>query len=434
MSPELNWDYPHLAHIRDHLADVTVGACPRLVINIPAQHGKSQLVTIRYALWRLMRDPALRVAVTAYGQKLANRFSRAARRLAREQGFEFGDVEQADEWDTAAGGAFMARGMGAGITGNAVDLLVVDDPYKDAKQAKSPTYRDSVWEWWTDALMKRLSKDADVIVIHTRWHSDDMTGRLLAGGGWRHLKMKAIAEEDEGWRARGEPLCADLHPLSQLEAERAANPVSFVSMGQQEPMDLEGGFFKGLERIPILEVAPSLDQFERVVRAWDLASTEAQAGSDPDYLVGVLMGKQKGTGRYIVLDVVRVRVGPHAVRQVIRQTAEADGVRVPIYVEREGAASGKLVANEIVTQTLAGFAAHAVPPKGSKAERAEPWAAQIEAGNVSVVKNSQTKALLDEHRVFPNGAHDDVVDSCSLCLNVLARPGLAVVVGTYGGR
>ena len=400
---------------------------------MPAQHGKSQLVTIRYALWRLLREPTLRVAVTAYGQKLANRFSRAARRLARERGLALGDVEQVDEWETAAGGSFIARGMGAGITGNAVDLLVVDDPYKDARQAKSPTYREAVWEWWTDALMKRLSKDAHVIVIHTRWHTDDLTGRLLAGGGWRHAKLKAVAEaDDEMGRPAGAPLCPELHPLEKLEAERAANPISFRSMGQQEPMDLDGGFFKGVERIPVVAAAPTPDQFVRRIRAWDLASTEAQSGADPDYTVGVLMGRHRD-GTFWVLDVARERLGPAGVRALIRQTAEADGSAVPVRIEREGGASGKIAAADIVARDLAGFAAQAVRAKGSKAERAEPFAAQVEAGNVRVVRNRHTPAVLDEMRAFPTGAHDDAVDAMSLAFGEVARPAGGWSLGGEGG-
>lgn len=407
---------------------MTLGTCPRLILNMPAQHGKSQLVTIRYAVWRLLREPTLRVAVTAYGQDLANGFSRAARRLVREQGAAFGDTERVDEWETAAGGVFLARGMGSGITGKAVDLLIVDDPYKDARQAKSPTYRNAVWEWWTDALMKRLSKNAHVIVIHTRWHTDDLTGRLMAGGGWRHVKLKAIAEPgDEMGRAAGEPLCADLHPLPKLEAERAANPVSFRSMGQQEPMDIEGGFFKGLERVPIVGAMPTADQFTRRVRFWDLASTEAQTGADPDWTAGVLMGKHKD-GTFWVLDVVRRRLGPQGVRDLLRQTAQADGTAVPVRVEREGGASGKLAAHDIV-KDLAGFSAAAVRPEGSKAERADPWGSQIEAGNVRLVRAEWNRDYLAEHQAFPSGTHDDMVDASSGCFREVARVGVGVFLG-----
>lgn len=431
VSPEYDWSYPHIAHLIGHLADVTAGRCRRLVVNMPAQHGKSQLLAIRYPLWRLAADPRLRVAVTAYGQRLANKFSRAARRIARESGFAFGDVEMADEWEAAAGGSFLARGMGAGITGNPVDLLVVDDPYKDARQANSATYREAVWEWWTDALEKRLSKDAAVVVLHTRWHTDDLTGRLLAGdpGGWRHVRLTALAEPgDPLGRAEGEPLCPALHPREQLEGQRRANPRSFMGMGQQTPVDKVGGFFVGLERVRVLAARPG-GPFRRQVRFWDLAATEAQAAADPDYAVGLLLAEADDR-RLVVLDVARDRLGPKAVRRLIRQTAERDGSAVEVLVEREGGASGKMVADAIVTEDLAGFRARAVVPDGSKAERAEPWASQVEAGNVAVVRAAWNDPFFAEHRAFPIGTHDDIVDAASGAFRAIARrPAEVRVIG-----
>src|SRR5581483_1959473 len=143
-----------------------------------------------------------------------------------------------------------------------------------------------------------------------------------------------------------------------------------------------------------------------------LASTEAQAGADPDWTVGVRMGKHKDGG-YFVLHVVRERAGPQGVRRLIRQTAELDGKTVPVRVEREGGASGKIAADLLVREVLDGWPALAVAPEGSKAERAEPWGSQIEAGNVTLVRGEWNAALLDEHRAFPSGDHDDQVDACS---------------------
>lgn len=421
VSPEYVWTYPHLAYIRKHLADVTLGACRKLIINMPPQHGKTEGVTVRYPVWRLLRDPSLRVAITSYGQRQANKYSRKARRIAAEVVRLDPSRTAVDEWETAAGGGLIARGVGAGITGNAVDLLIVDDPYKDAKQALSPTYRDTVWDWWTDSLKTRLSKDAAVVVIHTRWHSDDLTARLVKQGDWRVVELTAVAEPgDPLGREPGQPLCPDLHPLAKLEESRRENPTSFAALFQQRPLDLEGGFFRGLERVPVVGATPA-GPWVRRVRFWDLAATEAQAGADPDYTVGVLMGKHQD-GRYWVLDVVRGRWGPRGVRDVIRQTAAADGTGVPVRVEREGGASGKLVADLIAREDLAGYPARSVQPDGSKAERAEPWASQIEAGNVSLVQSGWVTDLLAEHRTFPTGGHDDIVDACSGAFKEVARP------------
>ena len=158
--------------------------------------------------------------------------------------------------------------------------------------------------------------------------------------------------------------------------------------------------------------------------------TEAQAGADPDYTAGVLVGKHKD-GTFWVLDVVRERLGPAGVRSLIRRTAELDGLGVVIRVEREGGASGKLAAADIVRE-LAGWPVGAVRPVGSKAERAEPWGNQIEAGNVRMVKCHHSRAFLDEHRAFPSGSHDDMVDAASGAFAELARGGGAVAVAQNG--
>jgi predicted phage terminase large subunit-like protein len=428
--PGYNWDYDYLVRVRALLARVTRGECKRLVVSMPPQHGKTSVLTVPYPVWRLERDPTLRVAVGAYNQTHANRFSRKSRRLAAARLDLSADRKAVNEWETAAGGYYVSVGVGAGITGLPVDLLIVDDPVKNAEEAMSEARREAVWEWWTDSLHTRLSRDAAVIVVMTRWHTEDLAGRLLAQGGWEQAVFPAVAEADDPLgRPEGAPLCPDLHPIEQLTTARDQSPTSFRALYQQQPLDLTGGFFRGLERIPILAVAPTPDQFVGRCRFWDLASTEDQAGADPDWTVGALLAKHRD-GTFWVLDVQRQRLGPQGVRSLIRQTAQADGVAVRVRVEREGGASGKLAADSIVREDLAGFSAAAVKPKGNKQERAEPFAAQVEAGNVRVVAGGWVRAWLDELRSFPTGRHDDMVDASSGGFGEVAR-GPATVSTVY---
>jgi predicted phage terminase large subunit-like protein len=417
--PRFNWHFGHLTEVRRALARVTRGQCKRLIVSMPPQHGKSSVLTVPYPVYRMQLNPRLRVAVGAYNQTHANRFSRKSRRIAQDVLTLSRERKAVNEWETAEGGYYVAVGKGAGITGLPVDLMILDDPHKDAAEAMSEAERENVWEWWTDSLFTRLSLDAAVVLVMTRWHTQDLAGRLYAMGGWESVVLKGVSDD-------GKALCPELHPLEQLEEARRHNPISFEALYQQKPLDLEGGFFRGLEKIRVVDAAPTPDQFARRVRAWDLAATEKQAGADPDWTVGALLGKHRD-GTFWLLDVVRARLGPKGVRQLIRQTAESDGKGVPIRLEREGGASGKLAAFSIVTEELAGWSAAAVPAKAGKAERAEPWAAQIEAGNVCFVRNGATAAVLDEHRAFPSGAHDDCVDACSLGFSQVAQPGLTIL-------
>lgn len=426
--PGFDWEYDHLTRVRKALAKVTLGTCKRLIVSMPPQHGKSSVLTVPYPVYRLVRDPRLRVAVGAYNQTHANRFSRKSRRIAVGNLELSKERKAANEWETAAGGYYVAVGLGAGITGLPVDLLIVDDPVKSAAEALSPTERENVWEWWTDSLFTRLSKDAAVIVVMTRWHTEDLAGRLQAQGGWESVVMPAIALPGDPEREAGTVLCPQLHPIEQIEQARKNNPTSFEALYQQRPLDLEGGFFRGLEKMTVHSTAPTPDQFTRRVRFWDLASTEDQAGADPDWTAGVLMGKHRD-GTFWVLDVIRQRLGPAGVRGLIRQTAAVDGHAVQIRIEREGGASGKLAADVIVREDLPGYSARAIKPVGSKAERAEPWAAQVEAGNTRIVKCENTSAFIAEHRSFPTGTHDDMVDAASGSFKDLTQPqgGFAIV-------
>jgi predicted phage terminase large subunit-like protein len=425
--PGYNWDHDYLVDVRKKLAAVTRGECKRLILSLPPQHGKTSVLTVPYPVWRLEREPTLRVAVGAYNQTHANRFSRKARRLAAGRIELARDRKAVNEWETAAGGYYVSVGVGAGITGLPVDLLVIDDPVKNAEEAMSDARREAVWEWWTDSLYTRLSKNAAVIVVMTRWHTEDLAGRLIKQGGWEQAVFPAIAEENDPLgRPVGAPLCADLHPLEQLVAAREQSPTSFRALYQQQPLDLTGGFFRGLEKIPVVGAAPTLDQFTARCRFWDLASTEAQAGADPDWTAGTLLGRHRD-GTYWVLDVRRDRLGPQGVRAFIRQTAQADGPGVRVRLEREGGASGKLAADSIVREDLAGFAALAVKPKGNKQERAEPFAAQVEAGNVRLVNGEWVRPWLDELRAFPTGKHDDMVDATSGAFAELAAGGFRLL-------
>lgn len=374
-----------------------------------------------FPAWFLLTFPERRVILTSYEADFAAQWGRKVRDTVTKWGPAFGvrvraDSKAADRWEVEGhGGGMQTAGAGGAILGKGADLFIVDDPIKNAQEALSPTYRQKVWDWYNSTADTRLEPGARVVVTQQRWHTEDLGGRLLKeqAADWRVVSLPALAEDgDPLGRRPGEPLWPERYDAAELGRKRRNAPTWFAAQYQQRPLDLEGGFFRGLESVRVLDAAPTDGQFTRRCRFWDLASTEKQAGADPDYTAGVLMGRH-ADGTFYVLDVVRERLGPAGVRQLIRQTAELDGRAVPIRLEREGGASGKLAAWDIVTKDLAGFAVAAVQPKAGKAERAEPWASQVEAGNARVVRNRHTTAFLDEHRAFPSGSHDDMVDAAS---------------------
>lgn len=175
----------------------------RLVISMPPQEGKSQRASRRFPLWCLTQNPDLRIAIASYEMNTARRWGRTIRDDIAQNTEEIGlrvreDLSAQGEWQLAGheGGVYSA-GVGGALTGRPVDLLIIDDPVKGREQADSPTIREKTWDWWTDSASTRLAPGAPVILILTRWHNDDLAGRLLAaedGKRWRVVNIPAQAD------------------------------------------------------------------------------------------------------------------------------------------------------------------------------------------------------------------------------------------------
>jgi len=199
-SPNLDWDARHLEALFQRLDKVTSGECDRLMVFMPPRHGKSETVTVHYAAWRMEQDPTTSVIIGSHSQKLADRFSRKIKRIAAEPHSALRRrLNTASEWETGLGGGIRAVGVGGGITGFGANLVIIDDPVKSRAEAESKTYRERVWDWFNDDLYTRLEPDAAIILIQTRWHEDDLAGRLLkesedGGEHWDVISLPALSE------------------------------------------------------------------------------------------------------------------------------------------------------------------------------------------------------------------------------------------------
>lgn len=455
VSPEFTWGWPHLDYIRGHLADVTLGRCPKLAISWPPQHAKTESVTVRYPLWRMLREPGIRVGVASYNQTFTNKQSRKTRKLARRLGLGFGEPDMVHEWSLANGSTFVARGAGAGIAGEPLNLLVIDDPFKNRQEADSPTIQERVYDWYMDDVTPRIQKGGALIVIHTRWNAGDLIGRILKSeerGDWRFVRLPAVAETQEQrdrvhmrlglpvgepdplGREPGAALCPDRFTKENLENKRTALGVGFETLYQQDEVPRGGSFFQR-DWFTEAGAAPAGTEW---VRYWDLASSRNDSAC---FTSGVLMGKSGGgpDARYFVADVVRGRWAPAERNEVMLQTAKGDAGRPgfartwfekPVF-DKDGAASRAIVAK------LAGLPAHAdnVSGAGSKELRAEPLAGAAKAGLVRLVAGgSWGAAFLTEIEGFPRGQYKDQVDSATGAFNKLSRPGVYVGMVSVGGR
>jgi predicted phage terminase large subunit-like protein len=376
------------------------------------------MVTVRYPVWRMECDPSMRVVVGAYSQTLANRFSRKSRRIAKERLALDPERTAVEEWETTAGGTFRAIGVGAGITGQGGHLIVIDDPVKSREEASSEAYRDRVWEWYTDDLYTRLEPDASVILIMTRWHADDLAGRILASEdahAWTTINLPAEAEaNDPLGREMGEALCPDRYDEEALARIHKVLGNSYYALYQQRPTPPEGGMFKR----PWFEIVKSAPFAAERVRYWDKAGTQ-DGGA---YSCGALLVRDK-TGVFYVEDVIRGQWSALDRESVIKQTTAADAARygnVTVWQEQEPGSGGKESA-EATVRNLAGYVVRTERVTGDKVTRAEPLAAQCEARNVKLVEGAWNHAYLEELTSFPHGKYKDQVDASSGAFNKLAQ-------------
>ena len=418
VSPEFNWSWPHLDYIRENLEAHARGEIRNLMVLCPPQHGKTQLVTVRYPLWRLEQNPKLRVIVAAYNQSYVEQIARAARRIAQHRGvLKFApDRNAANEWELTSGGRFKAIGIGGGVTGNPAELAIIDDPIKGREEAESETYRSKTWEWYVDELSTRIQQDGQKLLVLTPWHEDDLRGRILNSSEakhWKVIRLPAIAEENDPLgRNVGEPLCPERRTLAWLNEQKALGGYNFQALYQCNPTAREGSFFK-VGNIGIVDTLPA---GMPSVRAWDIAATEG----DGDYTAGCrIHGPHEGI--FYISDVQRGQWATDDRDKQIKLTASLDGPSVPQRLPQDPGAAGKSLAASMV-RMLTGYSVRIMPVSGDKVTRADPFSSQINAGNVRLLKSEWNNAFIEELRQFPSGKHDDQVDAAADAFSELATP------------
>lgn len=404
------------------LAALTAGSWDRLMLLTPPGSAKSTYASVVFPAWYLLSQPKSRVIAACHTESLAAHFGRRVRALVLEHGAEIEDGLARDDraagrFATIGGASYFAVGVRGPLMGRRAELIVIDDPIKTAAEADSAAARDALWDWYRAELTTRLTPGGRIVLAMARWHEDDLAGRLLASGdSWQVLRLPALAEADDPLgRAAGEPLWPEWEDAAALARRRlVVGPRTWAAMYQQAPSTVTEALFQ-TGRIGILEQEPTC---RRSVRAWDLAATAVGDGHDPDWTAGVKLGRTD-TGALAVLDVIRLRGGPHEVAEAITQTARLDGREVPIGLPQDPGQAGKQQVAWLAGLLL-GFRVSAGPETGSKLIRAQPAAAQVAAGNFSIVRGAWNCAFLDELRDFPGGRKDDQVDALARALAMLA--------------
>lgn len=407
------------------LQRVARGETDRLMIFMPPNSAKTTYGSILFVPWFMAQASNQHIIGASHASRYAEDLSgQVLRHIKNNQDvLGFGLLNEAtDLWRTTNGCVYRAAGAGGSITGRRADLFLIDDPIKGRQDADSGTIRDNVWNWYRAEVLTRLNPGARIILIQTRWHEDDLAGRLLeemkvGGDSWRIVNLPAIAEDEDALgRKPGEALWPERFSAESLSRTRiGVGEREWASLYQQRPRPNEGSLFRpGF--ITALETAPAV---KTQVRAWDLAATAETGTRDPDWTVGLLLGKMDD-GRFIVLDVVRARGDPADTEALLKATASQDGKGVLISLPQDPGQAGKAQV-QYFTKQLAGYRIHSSPETGDKATRAGPMASQCNVGNLLMVKAAWNRTFIDELSGFPAGTKDDQVDALSRAFMVLSE-------------
>ena len=275
----------HVLYLERLLVDAVEGrGAARLIVTLPPRHAKSTVVSHYLPAWYLSRWPERQIVLASYEARFASRWGRRAREVVERMALGIRlrrDVTAADQWETLAGGGMTTAGVGGPITGYGAHLLVIDDPVKNAEEARSAVFREKVWDWWLSTASTRLEPGAVVVLLMTRWHEDDLAGRLIRAvrevddddreEQWAVINLPAIAcEDDPLGRAPGEALWPERFPLHRLERRRERlGSYWWSALYQQSPIAEGGGAFQR-QWFRVVQAAPPC---ERYCRFWDFAGT-----------------------------------------------------------------------------------------------------------------------------------------------------------------
>ena len=420
----LGWVHKEICDELDRfLQDVADKKSPRLIITMPPRSGKSELVSRRFPAFALGRNPELQIIATSYSSDLSQRFNRDVQRVIDDEKYfdlfpntrlsnsrvrtdsRGSYIRTSDLFEIVGhAGAYRSCGVGGGITGQGADILIIDDPIKDRAQAGSKTIRDSIWDWYTSTAYTRLSPGGGVIVMATRWHTDDLIGRLIQrmgeGDTFRIVNYPAIAEHDELHRKAGEALHPERYPLSTLlQIQKTIGSRDWEALYQQHPVPDGGALFK-LEWFRRWTATSLPPEFDHTLMSWDMTFKDSK---NSDYVVGQVWGK-KGPNFYL-LDQVRGQWDFVKTKEMVRVLAH----KWPRVVRKlvEDKANGSAVISELKS-TVSGFVP--ITPTESKEARASSVTPYFEAGNVFIPEDSAAPWVphyVSELLEFPAGSHDD---------------------------
>lgn len=424
-----NWHQKLLARELEHIEAFGDRDYKVLIAVQPPRHGKSQMISIDFPAWYLGRNPDKEIITASYSGELAQDFGGKTREKVDTEQYKliFPNVKLKEDekarghWRTNNGGSYMAVGVGGPITGRGANCLVIDDAIKNREEAESQVYRDKIWSWFTSTAFTRLSPNGVVIIVNTRWHLDDLTGRILANEELakrtKLIRFPAIAEQDEAYRKQGEALWPERYDLKALEEiKNTVGPYDWSSLFMGSPVLTENQEFKPqwIKRITEPEVEKmSCRRFLTVDTAmskktqadytgfcdnrvnsqnfWHFKAWQVKLG--PEELVDMLFTLQE-TNRY-------EKIG-------IEKTTYTEGLKP--YLDGEQRKRGRFLPIVELSHN-----------QTAKEIRIRGLIPRYCTGSIYHIEG-ECSALEEEMFNFPVGTHDDVLDSVAYMLSIAKNP------------
>lgn len=393
----------------------------RLMIFMPPRHGKSELASKRFPAWALGRNPRRQIIAASYNSDLANDFGRSVRNIVDEPEFTqvfpgvalAQDSQAANRFNTSHGGSYIAAGVGTAVTGRGADIGLIDDPFKDREEADSERRRDIVWDWYRSTFYTRLMPGAAIVLIQTRWHEDDLAGRLLEhdAGQWEVLDLPAISRD-------GEALWPEWYPLETLQRIKdTIGPREWSALYQQQPQPDEGTFFQ----------REWLKEWTEKPKALNLYGTSDYAVTEEggDYTVHRIWGVDSEGNLYRV-DGWR---GQTSSDKWIEAKLDLIARHKPLAWFGEGGVIQKAIEPMLrrrMQERKVYCRLEWLPSIHDKPTRARGFQARAAMGRVRF----ETGADVAEFLSFPAGKHDDEVDVASLIGRALDSAHPAIVAAT----
>ncbi len=437
-----NWHHEELAKKLDLVAE---GRCRRLMVFMPPQHGKSELVSRRFPAFLLGRNPDLRLIGCSHTNDLAVSMNRDVQRIMTSDAYEkvFPRTMLNQKWVRSPArmearrtldlfeipgcrGGLRSAGVGNSIAGHRADGAIIDDPFGKREDADSPVMRQRVWEWYTSDLYTRLSADAWIVLTHTRWHRDDLAGRLLrkmadrSADQWEILCLPAVREEGPGDRCdqrkqAGEVLWPSFKSKEDLEIIRQQDARAYAALYQQNPADASGAEWAPELFGDWIWVPPDKWPKKFDLRVVCLDASKGRSDKQGDYSAIVFMGV--GKDRLLYVDAVLERI---PLDQIVRKTIVFCDEKQPDMVGIEAEQFQELLIHEYRRQCGEHFVRW---PMYSMMTQGIPKIARIRRLSQYVINRELRfkadspgcRLLVDQLMDFPLADHDDGPDALEMC-------------------